>query len=359
MQILLAFCRLLEISQTILVDMSSSNVQDVKECSDAKCPKLEDANGSGDSSWTSLKGAKLVSVLNEKRSQKAVFLHGRFGDDPQDAVIILEKKPFDTSTEAMSLLLCENTQLKGDLKNDIYATFDAVPQVQNALKATVIYPATKKHIKKYTRQSMYVIQETSEDYQKITKPFLDRKFDEHVFSVEWVYNILEHKAEVDRIIFEDRDPHTGFILVPDMKWDITSEKESLYLIALPHKRGIRSLRDLTAEHIPLLENIQTQALKAIDEKFGVKSDRLRVYFHYQPSFYHLHVHINHIELDIPGTSTHRAHLLTDVISNLQLCSDYYQKKTFTMTLQENDLLLAALQEGFWDPRQGFCFSLFM
>ncbi len=37
--------------------------------------------------------------------------------------------------------------------------------------------------------------------------------------LQWVYNILEKKQESERIVFEDPDPETGFILLPDMKWD--------------------------------------------------------------------------------------------------------------------------------------------
>ena len=34
-----------------------------------------------------------------------------------------------------------------------------------------------------------------------------------------MYNILEKKAEADRIIHENPDPSNGFVLVPDFKWN--------------------------------------------------------------------------------------------------------------------------------------------
>lgn len=40
-----------------------------------------------------------------------------------------------------------------------------------------------------------------------------------VFLFQWVYNILEKKAETDRIIHENPDPRDGFVLVPDFKWN--------------------------------------------------------------------------------------------------------------------------------------------
>lgn len=34
-----------------------------------------------------------------------------------------------------------------------------------------------------------------------------------------VYNILSHEKEADRILFEDPHPETGFLILPDLKWD--------------------------------------------------------------------------------------------------------------------------------------------
>ena len=79
------------------------------------------------------------------------------------------------------------------------------------------------------------------------------------FILQWVYNILEKQSEVERVIFEDPDMKTGFVLVPDMKWD-GKQLEDLYVVALVQDRSLHSIRSLTAEHIPLLENIQKKGL---------------------------------------------------------------------------------------------------
>jgi hypothetical protein len=39
-----------------------------------------------------------------------------------------------------------------------------------------------------------------------------------------VYNILDGVKEADRVVHLDKDPETGFVLVPDLKWDQTSMK---------------------------------------------------------------------------------------------------------------------------------------
>lgn len=46
--------------------------------------------------------------------------------------------------------------------------------------------------------------------------------------IQWVYNILEKKAEADRIIYEDPDPVVGFVLLPDFKWDQKQVRDSGY-----------------------------------------------------------------------------------------------------------------------------------
>ena len=67
-------------------------------------------------------------------------------------------------------------------------------------------------------------------------------------------NIIDHKAEEDRIIVEDRDPETGFMLLPDLKWN-EKQVTDLHLTALVLQKELHSLRDLRKEHLPLLKNI--------------------------------------------------------------------------------------------------------
>lgn len=76
---------------------------------------------------------------------------------------------------------------------------------------------------------------------------------------QWVYNCLEYKSEKEKIIYDTasendkNDESNGFLLLPDMKW--SGKIDELYLLAIIKKRNIKSLRDLTADHLPLLKNI--------------------------------------------------------------------------------------------------------
>jgi m7GpppX diphosphatase len=151
-----------------------------------------------------------------------------------------------------------------------------------------------------------------------------------------VFNILEHKSETERIIFEDEDAVNGFILVPDMKWD-SRVVDNLYVLAIVHARNIRSLRDLNGDHVALLENVRDKCWQAIEAKFNVKKDKLRCYIHYQPSFYHLHVHFSHIKFQAGGMPE-RNHSLHNVIENIKIDPDYYKKATLEFIVKKNEKL---------------------
>ncbi|XP_025057057.1 m7GpppX diphosphatase isoform X2 [Alligator sinensis] len=269
-------------------------------------------------------------------------LHGEVNGtsgDVKDAVVILEKTPFQE--ENISDLLKNHTKLQLQMSNDIYSTYHLYPPPQlSEIKTTVIYPATEKHLQKYLRQEVHLIRETGEDYKNITLPFIQSQS----FSIQWVYNILEKKAEADRIIHENPDPCNGFVLIPDFKWN-QKQLDDLYLIAISHRREIKSLRDLTSEHLPLLKNILQEGKEAILKRFGVAGTQLRIYLHYQPSYYHLHVHFSALSYDAPGISVERAHLLTDVIDNLELDPQYYQKQALTFALRADEPLLKKFQEA--------------
>ncbi|KAK7093810.1 m7GpppX diphosphatase-like [Littorina saxatilis] len=280
---------------------------------------------------------RVDKILREDQRNKLITVVGKFGNEAEkDAVVLVERLPLD-KTFVEQALAAEDAMTKETLKNDIYSTHSVyTPRAFPDCKATMIYPATAKHIAKYSEHDAFIVRETPHLYQTVTKPCLDV----NKFSVQWVHNILEKKTEADRIVFEDPDPETGFILLPDMKWNRT-DLDSLYLVAIVHKHGVHSMRHLTAQHLPLLKNVLEKGKKAIKGQFGIPSSKLRIYFHYQPSYSHLHVHFTHVKFDAPGSDCLRAHTLEDVIDNLDLDSDFYSKKTLVYVVRENDELYKA------------------
>ncbi|XP_030648059.1 m7GpppX diphosphatase [Chanos chanos] len=306
----------------------------------AKRVKLDFCSAQGDGSGSAfvsvLSDFETKTVLRDSAREKNIFIHGKIVD--QDAIVILEKTPIrqDNLPE-----MFQDSRLKLEMKNDIYSTYQLQPPAHlNEIKTTVICPATEKHVKKYLRQETFLVEETGDDYRSITLPYISSQS----FSVQWVYNILEKKAEADRIIFEDPDPNTGFVLLPDFKWD-QKQLDDLYLIAIVHRRDIKSLRDLRSEHLPLLRNIRKKGEETIQKQYSVRPCKLRVYLHYQPSYYHLHVHFTSLDYEAPGCGVERAHLLSDVIQNLEADSEYYHGRSLSFPLRADDSLLLRFREA--------------
>ncbi|CAN7937107.1 unnamed protein product [Ixodes hexagonus] len=326
---------------TEATDLTKRHLDEIENGDKVKKAKLTDEDVH--QHLTSFENFVPRRVLSEDSRTKFMSVEGTFDKSTDIAVVTVEKSPF--SKETYETVFTGNTKLKEIFHNDIYTSYNGTltPDVYG-LTATVIWPATQKHVDKYLPKTQYMVAETPQLYKEVTEPYIASQ----QFSLQWVYNILEHKKETERILYEDPDPETGFVLLPDMKWD-TKQTENLYVLAICHRHGVRSIRDLTQEHLPLLRNIRDRVFEALKDKFGVPSQRLRAYLHYQPSYYHLHMHFSVLGFEAPGTQVERAHLLSTVLSNLEMCGDYYQKATLGYTVKEGDGLYNKFREaGYFD-----------
>ncbi|XP_044270017.1 zinc finger protein 271-like [Tribolium madens] len=232
----------------------------VIDCSPSKKPKLDEnsekCKDGIHETLADLSTFQLEKVLHNNTNRKTVCLKGKFASKNGDALVLLEKTAFaEENLKEDSDYFTKYSSLEKVFHNDIYGNYNYFPKINlNSIKATIIHPATEEHFVKYSQQNCCIIDETPEIYQKIVLPHITSQ----QFDLAWVYNILERKSESDRIVFEDSDPNTGFILLPDLKWN--GEVDTLYLLAVVHKRDIKSLRDLTGAHLPLLKNIQKKGI---------------------------------------------------------------------------------------------------
>lgn len=282
-------------------------------------------NTKGD--YANLEHLSVKEVLSENLTDKIVTLLATDKDENK-AVVLISKRPFESEDGQKILNQCD---LKLDLKNDIYHSFDAfLPSELQHNRISLTYPATDRHIEKARAAEQEFLIETPEIYNTITKAYID----EQKNFLQWVYNILEKDAskcnEIERIVFEDKDSKNGFLILPDLKWDQKTNRD-LHCTALVNDRSLHSLRDLNSDHIPLLENLLINGTKAIVKKYGFKENQVRMYFHYPPSHYHLHCHFTANTVS-HGCLTERAHMLHDVIENIKIKSDYYQIRDLTISL---------------------------
>ena len=107
---------------------------------------------------------------------------------------------------------------------------------------------------------------------------------------------MRKESEQETVYFHDPHPTNGFILLPDSKWD-RIQKSQLYLLAISQSQNIKSLRDLRASHLDFLMSLRARILQVLDEQYSMSWRDVRMIIHYQPSYYHFHVHVINIAVE--------------------------------------------------------------
>ncbi|GLB38749.1 putative scavenger mRNA decapping enzyme (DcpS) N-terminal [Lyophyllum shimeji] len=286
-------------------------------------------------------------VINEDPLTHSLILFGSLPNPPHvdssegeriAAIIKVERTALDA--EHAKQFFAEDGLVKRvtlEQSNDIYTWLFGWlgEERERDIKINVICPATQVHIRKYTTQEVLMVRETPELYERIVKPYIAAFPPSRT---EWVENILLGLSEQNKVLYSSPD----FMILPDMKWDLKTIS-SLYLVALVQDRSIRSLRDLRRKHVELLKAIRREGENVVREKWGLGKGSLRMYIHYQPSYYHFHVHIvnaNHI--GTMGMTVGQAHLLDDVISLLEFEPEtgpgVFEKITLTYGLGDQHAL---------------------
>ena len=226
------------------------------------------------------------------------------------------------------------------MQNDIFYVFHLNPPAwTNSLKTTVIHPATEKIINKFTQKPSYLVEETPEIYNTVTRPYIM----DHLSDMQWVDNLLSGKSEADRVILRKHDPKQGYVLTADLKWDMSST-ENLYCLAIVEDREIYSIRDLNQSRLPMLNELRDSCLAVIKEKFKVPKSLIRVYFHYQPAYYRLHVHFAHMRYAVGAPVIGKSVSLLDVVQNIGLDNDYYKKATMCYYIKDGHALSETLDK---------------
>ena len=124
-------------------------------------------------SFSTLHDFVLEKVLDVNTTLKTCAILARTKVDSLQAVIIAEKCPF--VADQLVSVLESGAHLDSVFQNDIYSQhLMSVGAPHDQGRVTIICPCTEKHVRKFTKQELYIIRETPEDYQTITKPFIQR-----------------------------------------------------------------------------------------------------------------------------------------------------------------------------------------
>lgn len=192
------------------------------------------------------------------------------------------------------------------MENDSFSKYEAITEVKG--EYIICNDITK--LKKYTKR---IVKETYEEYVEFIK-------NRNIEKDRWVYNIIDGIAEQDKVVYKD----DLIVVVPTYTWDSTNVNK-LHMLCMPMDKSLRTIRDLTLENVKLLEHMKKITLEKIEEKYNLKEENLKMFFHYDPSTYHLHIHFINTEYTESWSSVEYSHDLDTVIFNLKLDSDYYKK----------------------------------
>ena len=192
------------------------------------------------------------------------------------------------------------------MENDSFSKYEAITEVKG--EYIVCNDITK--LKKYSKR---LVKETYEEYLE----FLSNR---DIEKDRWIYNIIDGIAEQDKIIYRDK----SLIVIPTYTWD-SINIDKLHILCLPIDKNLRTIRDLTVENVTLLEYMKMTTLQQIENEYGLKEESLKMFFHYDPSTYHLHIHFINTGYTESWSSVEYSHDLDTVIFNLKMDSDYYKK----------------------------------
>ncbi|KAH8728740.1 HIT-like domain-containing protein [Phaeosphaeriaceae sp. PMI808] len=301
---------------------------------------------------------KLTRLLNSDQAGRRISLLGTIHGE--NALFIAERAAFPTDTATLSTFTTSLRNIKNLGANDIYAWFlaNSDPNFTGAdgaappdFKLNLIYPCTQKHINKYSSQGLRIVSETPDIYSNYVRPYMQRQREKG--ALNWVFNIIEGRTEQEDVMYREAGDE-GFLLLPDLNWDRTT-MGSLHLLGIIERRDIWSVRDLKKMNVEWLKHMRAKMIEATVKLYpGVERDQLKLYIHYQPTYYHFHIHIVHVSLEAGGTqATGKALGLENIISQLETVaggSDAgMQDVTLTYHLGERSELwekvFAPLKEG--------------
>jgi hypothetical protein len=195
---------------------------------------------------------------------------------------------------------------KMTLKNDIYEKYDATAQIDGELIIC-------NDVNLMRRSEKRIVRESYEDYLRYIAKREPKKD-------QWIYNIIDGTSEQDSVLYRDEI----CIIIPTYMWD-GKNVDKLHVLCMPTDVSLRCIRSLNSSHIYLLEHMKRKTVAVIKEKFSLDEHYLKMFFHYEPSTYHLHIHFVNSACHDSRSSVEYSHELNSVIFNISICHDYYQR----------------------------------
>lgn len=216
---------------------------------------------------------------------------------------------------------------KSQFDNESFWTFDI-----NNNKINVI--CQKEHLDDNCKDKYITLVESKQDYKNKILPYINNIYENNT---KWIFDILNKKKEQDKVIYND----DKIVIVKDKNF-YEQKKQSFYLLVFPFEK-LKTIRDLRSKHIELLEFMKLKCIEIANE-YGINENELYFFFHYHPSFYHLHLHCSIINHKSLTSKYFRCKMLDNILENLKLKSNYYRDKNIKFEIPEKHIIVKLLSK---------------
>jgi len=191
------------------------------------------------------------------------------------------------------------------LKNDVFEKYNYKLEIEGEIIICKDKTKSKNFINKIKK-------ETYEEYLNIINSY-------NIEKDKWIYNIIDKFSEKDKIIYESE----SIIIIPSYTWD-NINIENFHLLTIPKNKKLRTIRDLIKDDIILLKEMKEKTEEVINNKYNYNNNEIKMYFHYSPSTYHLHMHSCNVINKEVNSSVEYSHDIDNIIFNLEMNSNYYK-----------------------------------
>jgi diadenosine tetraphosphate (Ap4A) HIT family hydrolase len=245
--------------------------------------------------------------------------------DRVDKIVQIEYDPDNGSIVKLDLRVCgsalENTELLDTglktTENGTNSSYHVRGMIEVSGTMYIDTNPSQKSIKYFNRKPiMRYKTETYKDYVELINNLKPE-------NTMWIEKILNGDREQEKILYRNDE----YIVVRDWKFDIVDTDnyniEDFHLLGIPNK-NIKTMRDIRVEDIQLLDKIKCKCLEISEIVFGIDPSMIKMYFHYPPSVYHLHIHFTWICLKDSTVNFERAFDYDTVIKNIKLDPEYYK-----------------------------------
>ena len=138
---------------------------------------------------------------------------------------------------------------------------------------------------------------------------------------QWIYDLIDDRVCVNETVYVQNDDAL-------LCKDIHPGNDLRYLLIF-RDRSLKTIRDLNADHVPMLNRAWEMVDLFLKTNGGNCDDKWYIFFHYMPSVFQLHAHVSTLRLNLDNNRKHPLHV---VVKNLLRDSGHYQKAMFLTPL---------------------------